>query len=152
MDIKEKNASAKSECEFLVGVLLPLAEKYIRKHGEFYPFGAVLLNNDNVEMLNTYDESAPLDSNRAIESLANTYRQMALDGKIKASAIAWHSTMKNPSGEDAEGIIVSLEHKDKYSVVVGESYKVMGIIKRGIFKWVKFDDICAFEGKHEVFN
>ena len=62
MDIKEKNASAKSECEFLVGVLLPLAEKYIRKHGEFYPFGAVLLNNDTkpTSTINFYNSTTKI--------------------------------------------------------------------------------------------
>ena len=151
MDIKEKNASAKSECEFLVGVLLPLAEKYIRKHGEFYPFGAVLLNNGTVEMLNTYDENVPFDSKLAIDSLINTYKKLASEEKIKASAIAWHSTMKKSNGENSDAIIVSLEHKNKYSVVVAESYVEAGIIKKGIFKRVKFDDFCAFEGKHDIF-
>ena len=150
MYIKEENTLSKNECEFLLGVLLPIAEKQIRKYGEFYPFGAVLLNNDTVELLNICDENTSLDSQQAIDSLVKTYKQLASEGKIKASGIAWRAAMKNSSGENDEAIIVSLEHKNNYSVVVGEKYRV-GIFKKGIFRRVKFDDLCAFEGKHDVF-
>ena len=42
-------------------------------------------------------------------------------------------------------IIVSLEHKNNYSVVIGLPYKI------GLFKNIAFGDIFALEGKHDIF-
>lgn len=35
-------ASSKSECEDLMNEALPLAEKMLKEHGEFYPYGLTL--------------------------------------------------------------------------------------------------------------
>ena len=48
-------------------------------------------------------------------------------------------------GKPTDAIIVSLEHKDDYSVIVGEPYKV------GLFKKVTFGNLFAMEGKHDIF-
>ncbi len=32
----------KDDCEALLNAVLPLAEKFLNEHGEFYPFGATL--------------------------------------------------------------------------------------------------------------
>ena len=48
-------------------------------------------------------------------------------------------------GKPTDAIIVSLEHKEDYSVIVGEPYKV------GLFKKVTFGDLFAMEGKHDIF-
>ena len=42
-------------------------------------------------------------------------------------------------------IIVSLEHKNNYSVIIGLPYKI------GLFKKTAFGDIFALEGKHDIF-
>ena len=55
-----------------------------------------------------------------------------------------------PASSDA--IIVSLEHKANYSVVVAEPYKTRGIAKIRILKFVKFDNLRAFEGKNDIFD
>ena len=152
MYIKEDNVLSKDECEFLLGVLLPIAEKHIRKDGEFYPFGAVLLNNNSVEITDTYDGNDYPESKKVIEALIGIHRQFAKEDKIKASGIVWHSSVKDSSNQSSDAIIVSLEHKDNYSVVVAEPYKTRGIAKIRILKFVKFDNLRAYEGKHDIFD
>ena len=36
----------KEECEELLNALLPFAVNQLKKYGEFYPFGAVMQNNN----------------------------------------------------------------------------------------------------------
>lgn len=151
MDNREKNMSPKEECEFLTGVILPIAEKQIRLYGEFYPFGAVLANNNSIEMTDIYEENDHPDANKVMQNLIDTHKRLANEGKIRASGIVWKTVMKDSNGEDIDAITVSLEHKDNYSVVIAKSYKIKGLIKKGIFKIIKFNDLCAFEGKHDIF-
>ena len=70
---------------------------------------------------------------------------MAIEGKIKASGIVWNSSVVTEGGKPADAIIVSLEHVDNYSVIVGEPYKI------GLFKKVVFGELFAMEGQHNIF-
>lgn len=151
MDNREKKMSPKEECEFLAGILLPFAEKQIRWEDEFYPFGAVLANNNSIEMTNINEENDYPDAKKVMQNLIDSHKQLADKGKIRASGIVWKTVMKDSNGEDIDAITVSLEHKDNYSVVIAKSYKIKGLIKKGIFKIIKFNDLCAFEGKHDIF-
>lgn len=151
MDNREKKMSPKEECELLAGILLPFAEKQIRWEDEFYPFGAVLANNNSIEMTNINEENDYPDAKKVMQNLIDSHKQLADKGKIRASGIVWKTVMKDSNGEDIDAITVSLEHKDNYSVVIAKSYKIKGLIKKGIFKIIKFNDLCAFEGKHEIF-
>ena len=38
----------KEECEELLNALLPFAVNQLKKYGEFYPFGAVMCNNNEI--------------------------------------------------------------------------------------------------------
>ena len=40
----------KEECEQLLNAILPFAINQLNKHGEFYPFGAVMLNNGDISL------------------------------------------------------------------------------------------------------
>ena len=56
-----------------------------------------------------------------------------------------NASVTSPDGKPSDAIIVSLEHKEGYSVIVGKPYKI------GLFKKVKFGDLFAMEGKHDIF-
>lgn len=80
------------------------------------------------------------------ESLARGARAEVSEGKIKASGIVWNASVTSPDGKPCDAVIVSLEHKEGYSVSVGRPYKI------GLFKKVKFVDLLAMEGKHDIFK
>ena len=50
-----------------------------------------------------------------------------------------------PNGNQSDAIIVSLEHREGYSVIVGLPYKI------GLFKKIKFGELFAQSGKNDVF-
>ena len=132
----------KEQCEVLLDKLLPFAEEQMKKHREFYPFAAVILTDDAVELTGSYDGG---ESKDVINDLIQIHKQLAHDGKIKASGIVWNASVTSADGKPSDAIIVSLEHKDDYSVIVGEPYKI------GLFKKVTFGSLFAIEGKHDIF-
>ena len=135
----------KEQCEVLLDALIPFAENQMKKYREFYPFAAVLLMDDTVEITGSYDGNEYPDSKDVLKDLIQIHKQLASEGKIKASGIAWNSSVVSADGKPYDAIIVSLEHKDDYSVIVGEPYKI------GLFKKVTFDSLFAMEGKHDIF-
>ena len=135
----------KEQCEALLDKLLPFAEEQMKKYREFYPFAAVILTDDAVELTGSYDGGEHPESKDVINDLIRIHKQLAHDGKIKASGIVWNASVTSADGKPADAIVVSLEHKDDYSVIVGEPYKI------GLFKKVTFGSLFATEGKHYIF-
>ena len=121
------------------------AENQIKKYREFYPFAAVILIDDTVELTGSFDGNEHPESKDVINDLIQIHKQLASAGKINASGIAWNASVASADGKPTDAIIVSLEHKDDYSVIVGVPYKV------GLFKKVNFGNLFAMEGKHDVF-
>ena len=135
----------KEQCEILLDKLLPFAEDQLKKYREFYPFAAVLMTDDSVELTDCYDGNEHPESKDVLEQLKQIHKQFALEGKIKASGIVWNASVTSADGKPSDAIIVSLEHKDDYSVIVGEPYRI------GLFKKVSLGNLFAMEGKHDIF-
>lgn len=135
----------KEQCEILLDTLLPFAEDQMKKHREFYPFAAVMHTDDSLELTGSYDGNEHPESKDVLEALKQIHKQLASDGKIKASGIVWNASVASADGKPSDAIIVSLEHKDNYSVIVGEPYKI------GLFKKVTFGQLFAMEGKQDIF-
>lgn len=135
----------KSECELLLEALLPFAEESLKTHGEYYPFGAVILDDGTVEKTAVYDGNEFPESADVINALIKEHKSLAQEGKIKASGIVWNGVSADENGKKTDTVVVSLEHKDSYSVVICEPYKI------GFFKKVKFGDLFAIEGKNDIF-
>lgn len=135
----------KEDCEILLNSILPIAEKLLEKNGEFYPVGAVLKSDDTTAMTSVFDGAEFPDSNAVIDGLIEAHRKSALNGEIKVSGIAWNGSVST-EGKARDAIIVSLEHKSGYSVIVGRTYKI------GMFKKIRFGEIFAQSGRHDVFN
>ena len=117
----------------------------MKKYREFYPFAAVILMDDSIELTSSYDGNEHPESKDVLADLIKIHKQLAAEGKIKVSGIVWNAGIASADGKPTDAIIVSLEHKDDYSVIVGEPYKV------GLFKKVTFGNLFAMEGKHDIF-
>lgn len=135
----------KEQCEILLDKLLPFAEQQMKKYREFYPFAAVLLEDDSIELTASYDGNEHPEPKAVLEDLKQIHKKLAAEGKIKASGIVWNAGVNSADGKPTDAIIVSLEHRDNYSVIVGEPYKI------GLFKTVSFGNLFAMEGKQDIF-
>ena len=134
----------KEECEVLLEALLAASENLLKKNGEFYPIGAVLTNDGAATFTAVHSDNEFPDSQSIIRDLIASHKQMAQKDEMKASGIAWNG-MVSSEGKPSNAIIVSLEHKDDYSVVVGLPYKM------GLFKKIKFGKLFAQNGNKDVF-
>lgn len=135
----------KEECEVLLDALLPAAENLLSKNKEFYPIGAVLTADSSPTFTAVDSDNEFPDSQSIINALISSHKQMAEKNEIKASGIAWNAAISDETGKQSDAIIVSLEHKDGYSVIVGLPYKI------GLFKKVKFGELFAQDGNNDIF-
>ena len=134
----------KEECEILLDLLLSASKNLLEKNKEFYPIGAVL-TDDNVPTYTVYEsENEFPDSKTVIHDLISSHRELVQKNEIKASGIAWNAAVTS-DGAQSDAIIVSLEHQDDYSVIVGLSYKI------GLFNKIKYGELFAQSGNNYIF-
>ncbi|MBQ9685476.1 MAG: hypothetical protein IJV41_02855 [Oscillospiraceae bacterium] len=137
----------KEECETILDTLLSFAKQQLKKRGEFYPFGAVMLADGSITLTAYEDQNNEFpDSVDVIQNLVKHHKEEAEQGKIRASGIAWDAMLSTADGKKTDAVLISLEHIDHYTVVVGQPYNL------GLFKKLKFGEVFAQEGKHEIFN
>ena len=134
----------KEECEVLLESLLSVSETLLKKNGEFYPIGAVLTNENTITFTSVQSDNEFPNPQNIIDNLISSHKQMVQKEEIKASGIAWNSTASS-NGKSFDAIIVSLEHKEDYSVIVGLPYKI------GLFKKVKLGELFAQNGNNDIF-
>ena len=135
----------KEECEELLNALLPFAVNQLKKYGEFYPFGAVMYNNNDISLTAVDTDDNHPESTEMINRLTKIHNEQARKGEIKASGICWNATVSLENGKQSDTIVISLEHRENYSVLVGQPYRI------GLFKKLNLDAIFAQNGKHDVF-
>ena len=137
----------KDECEELMNANLTFASDCLIKNGEFYPYGAVMKVNKNIEFTSVYNGNDMPESKDIINYLENAHKKLADNSEIVASSIIYDAKINiNDCVEDT--VIVALEHIDNYCVKVAFPYEIKkGIIKRK----VTFNEPVAFEGDKKIF-
>ena len=127
--------SPKHECEILLNMLLQLVEVMLKKNGEFYPTGAVLTTDYEQSFTALESEDDHPHSQTIVDALIEIHKEMAANNEILVSGIAMNTTITTPNQKQSDGIIVSLEHRDNYSIIIGLPYK------KGLFKKITFGEI-----------
>lgn len=135
----------KEECEALMSILINFGTDNLKKYKEFYPYGAVILSDDTVEFTDFFDGDNHPDSQKIIDGLIEVHKGLAKDNKIKVSGIAWDGRVTDENGNITDAIMISLEHKDDFSVIAYLPYKF------GFLKTVKFGELQATKGKNDIF-
>lgn len=135
----------KEECEVLLDALLSASENFLKKNKDFYPIGAVMTQDGTTAYTAIHSDNEFPDSESIISELTTVHKTKAENNEIKASGIAWNATIVSSDGKKSDAIIVSLEHRENYSVIVGLPYKF------GLFKKIQFGGLFAEEGKNDIF-
>jgi hypothetical protein len=123
----EPVANPKSECEQLLGALLPFAEKMLSKHGEFFPYGGTMdaAGKINFSAADNGTEHPP--SATLIDMLKADFIDGATHGKYKATALVYDVRVVVPStGLKSDAIAIDLDHRDDYSIRVYIPYRLDG--------------------------
>src|ERR1700754_1680246 len=115
----------KSDCEALIGSVLPFAEQMLTTHGAFIPFGGAMRADGQIVSIAGYDENEQSQPTNVIALMKDKFVEAARRGEYKATAIVSDVKVELPSTEEnSDAIAVSLNHRDNYSVVVLFPYKI----------------------------
>lgn len=110
---------AKAESETLMNEAIPFAEKMLRQHGEFYPYGYIMKPSGEIALVAGYDGTDRPKSQTIIDLLIEGFKKDAALEKVKATALVY-DILVVPLGatEKSDAIAVALDHRGNYSVVV----------------------------------
>jgi hypothetical protein len=136
----------KEDCEELMNLVVPFAQKMLQERRAFAPFGAAMAPSGQIAgaMGGAGDEKP--DVNQLISLLELGFHQGASEGKYKATAIVVDMVVI-PPGKSAkqDGVAVRLDHREGYSVIVGFPYSFSD--KGELVMEPPF----ATEGAHQIF-
>jgi hypothetical protein len=116
-------ATLKEDCEKLMNELLPFAEKMLREHAEFHPFGGAMKPDGEIVHHGAYTGTELPKGQELVDLLTEAFYQSAAKGEYIATAIVY-DIRTIPPGETkkTDAICVSLDHRDDYSVNVAFPY------------------------------
>jgi hypothetical protein len=135
----------REECEELVKLLLPLAQKWLTEHHGFLPYGAAMAPSGQIVPTMALTGQSQ-DAKVLVSMLELGFRQGAAEGQWKATALVVDMIMI-PPGKTAkqDGVAIRLDHRDGYSVIVGYPYSF------GASGELVLETPFATEGAHAIF-
>lgn len=136
--------AGKEESQQLMDAVLPLAEKLLTEHGEFFPYGGAMTPTGEIVSVAAYDGDEHPPSSELINLLNQAFRSAAAKKEYKATALVYDVRIQLPSGEPSDAIAINLDHESGYSVVVLLPYA----LNSGN---LEFGQISAQAGEDSVF-
>lgn len=136
----------RDDLDALLNPLLPFAQDMLRKHGEFFPFGAVTKAGGEVELVAGYTGSEQPPSQELIDLMVGAMRSRAASGEINAAGICYDVRVWTEDGKTTDAIAVSLEHR------AGDSVAVLMPYSKGRFTGLRFGDLTAGPGERRIFT
>jgi hypothetical protein len=111
---------AHSDLDELLNALLPMAEMLLTKHGEFYPIGAIMLSDGEIQHVGAgIDGDEHPSSQSLIDLLTEGFQREARTGKIRAAGICYDALTVPPGKrQKQDAMCCGLEH------CLGESFDV----------------------------
>jgi hypothetical protein len=76
----------KDEATDLMNMLLPFAEQMLREHGEFYPYGGVMMPDGSMQHFGATDGTEHPKSSDLIDLLLTQFREGGRQGRYKVPA------------------------------------------------------------------
>ena len=123
---------------------MPFAEEMLKKNGEFFPFGATVTTQGEVQAAGTYDGNETPAPEVVISTLVQAFQANARDGKVRATGICYDGrVIQNNNKVDA--VIISLEHSS------GSATKTCVPYTKGMFGKYKFGELIASLDDPKVF-
>ena len=119
----------KADCEAVMNFGLPLVAEILKQHGEFVPFGAAMRPNGEIVCLGAYDgrevPSLAGSFGDIIRALKDAFVAGARRQEYVATALFYEVGATMPAtAEHVDAVAVSLNHRERYSVLVLLPYKL----------------------------
>lgn len=119
--------TAKAESEDLLNAALPVAERMLSEHGEFFPYAEALGSDGKFVSIGAHDGRERPPSKDVIELLKGGLKDGAKSGKYRATALVYDVRITLPAGAaKSDAIAVSINHRNRYSVLLFFPYRLEG--------------------------
>lgn len=106
-------STSKAQAELLMNDLVKFAEKMLKTHHEFHPFGGYLSENEEIVQVGLSPEIHWTDDQHRADALAESFRSLAQEKRPLAFGIVTNVSLSGDAvGSDA--IRVFLEHRSGY--------------------------------------
>ena len=135
----------KEESQELMDAVLPLAEKLLAEHGEFFPYGGAMTFDDQIVSVAAYDGDENPPSSEVIDMLHQAFQSAAKNKEYKATALVYDVRVQLANGEPSDALAVELDHVSGYSIVVLLPYAL-------IDGQLQYGEISAQAGEGNVFQ
>ena len=132
----------------LLNSLLFMAEKLLKKQGEFYPIGAIMLSDGEIRYVGAkIDGNDRPQSRSLIDLLTEMIQKEAVRGTLRAAGISYDALTVPPGKhEKQDAICCSLEH------CLGEVVDVFKPYAKTEDGTFRFDDIFAAKRTPQFFT
>jgi hypothetical protein len=138
---------ARPDLDALLNVALPFAQEMLAKRGQFYPFGATMKSDGEINQTAGYTGEEFPEPQQLINLLMGAYKVQAAKGELRATALCFDSrTIPPGQTEKSDAICVRLEHAD------GEAVDVFLPYRKGWFGKITYSDLFASQGERLVFG
>jgi hypothetical protein len=139
--------NAKQESERLMNAMLPLAEKMLRRYGEFHPYGGYMKLDGTIVDVGAEDPDTDHPKSKdLIYVLRSSFREMANTNQCKAVAVVFDVAVNLPnSNRKSDAIQICVDHADGYSAEVFFPYQIVN-------NEVVYGETFAQEGSHDIFG
>lgn len=135
----------KEESQELMDAVLPLAEKLLSEHGEFFPYGGAMTRDGKIVSVAAYDGDEHPQSSEVIDMLQKAFHTAAKNKEYKATALVYDVRVQLANGESSDAIAIELDHESDYSVVVLLPYTLSN-------GQLQYGEISAQAGEGNVFR
>jgi len=135
---------AREDYNALLEFLMPFAEQMLKKNGEFFPFGAAVSTEGEVQACATYDGNESPASEEVIALLLQGFQGDAREGKIRATGICYDGRIVQ-DGKKVDAVIISLEHAS------GGATKTCVPYTKSMFGKYRFGELIAGVDDPKVF-
>jgi len=141
---QQPTPEAQNDFSALLDALMPFAEQMLKKHGEFFPFGAAVSTSGEVSGHATYEGNEMPSSEDVIADLVKAFQGNAAAGAIRASGICYDGRIVQ-DGKKVDAVIISLEHFS------GCASKVCVPYSKGMFGKYRFGEMIVTLEEPKIF-
>jgi len=98
---------------------MPFAQKMLREHTEFYPYGYEMNSAGDIKLVAGYTGTEHPKSQTIIDLLIEGFKQDVAAKNVKATALVYDLLVVPPGASvKTDAIAVALDHRENYSVIV----------------------------------
>lgn len=138
-------SNAKMESELLLKFLLPKAEYFLKKNGEFYPLAATLNYKKEIITIATYNGNEFPKSTDLIQDLNQAFQLGGQNKEYKATGMIYDVKLTSiATGKKTDALVVALDHVDNYSILITLPYQLKN-------NEIIYQESFANEGDYKIF-